>query len=111
MHEVKATVPPERSDAVARLAHAAGISSIGISEIFIHGPGERRHQVSVETSTPKAKAFIDALLVSPLFSVEDCSLTSRELRAIVSRESIEELTFPRVEPAPDVIEDLWQLTI
>jgi hypothetical protein len=66
--------------------------------------------VSVEVSTPRAKAFIDALLSSPVFNVEDCSITSRELRAIVSDKSLDELTQPMVEPAPNVIEDLWQMS-
>lgn len=44
--------------------------------------------MSVETSTPKARAFVDALLDSASLKGVDYSLTSRELRAIVSGEDI-----------------------
>jgi hypothetical protein len=67
MHEIRVTVPPECTEEAARLAHAAGIERVSIAEIFIHGPGLRRQVLSVETSTPKARAFVDALLNSPAF--------------------------------------------
>jgi hypothetical protein len=110
VHEVRATVPAERSAAVARIAVETGIPSASVYEIFVHGPDRPKHVVSVETSTPKAKAFIDALLASPIFDIDECSITSRELRAIISHESLADLTQPMVEPAPDVIEDLWQMS-
>ena len=52
----------------ARLARAAGIDSVSIAEVFIHGPGLIRQMVSADTSTTKARAFVDALLNSPVFS-------------------------------------------
>jgi hypothetical protein len=110
MHEVRATVPVERSQAIARIAMDAGIPSVSVYEIFVHGPERRRHVVSVEVSTPKAKAFIDALLDSPVFDIEECSITSRELRAIIGPDSLADVTQPMVEPAPDVLEDLWQMS-
>jgi uncharacterized membrane protein len=66
--------------------------------------------VSVEVATPKAKAYIDALLSSALFDVSECTLTSRELRAIAGNQPLAEVTRPMIEPAPDVIEDLWQMS-
>ncbi len=110
MHEVRATVPADRSTAIARIALDTGIPAVSIYEVFVHGPDRRKNVVSVETSTPKAKAFIDALLASPLFDTENCSISSRELRAIVSHQSLADLTPPMVEPAPDVMEDLWQMS-
>lgn len=108
MHEVRATVPVERSAAIARIAIDAGIPNVSVYDIFVHGPEHRKHVVSIECSTPKAKAFIDVLLVSPVFDIEECSLSSRELRALISDDSLAEITQPMVEPAPDVIEQLWQ---
>jgi hypothetical protein len=66
--------------------------------------------VSVETSRPKARAFVEAFLNSPLLTCADYSLTSREARAIVDSSDLGELTRPMSEPFPDVIQDLWQLT-
>ncbi|HTA42472.1 MAG TPA: hypothetical protein VK789_08495 [Bryobacteraceae bacterium] len=110
MHEVRATVPVERSAAIARIALETGIPNVNVSEVYVHGPETRRHVVSVEVPTPKARDFIDALLASPCFDGNDCSITSRELRAIVNRQSLAEITQPTVEPAPDVVEDLWQMS-
>lgn len=83
---------------------------MGVYEIFVHGAERRKHVVSVEVSTPKAKAYIDALLSSALFDVSECTLSLRELRAIAGNEPLAEVTQPMIEPAPDVIEDLWQMT-
>lgn len=110
MHEIRATVPPEHAKEAARLAHDVGIERVSIADIFIDGPDERRQVVSVETSTPKARLFIEALLASSALAAADYSLTSRELRAIIDRSDLAELTTPLSEPFPDVIQDLWQLS-
>ncbi len=110
MHEIRATVPPDCVPEVARLAHAAGIDRVSVSEVFVHGPGVQRRLLSAETSTPKARAFVDALLRSPALATADLTVSSREVRAIVSHEPASSLTCPMSEPFPDVIQDLWQLS-
>jgi uncharacterized membrane protein len=110
MHEIRATLPPEHVAEAARLALAAGIERVTVTDVYVHGPDARRQIVSVETSTPKARAFVEAFLGSPVFSTGDYSLTSRELRAIVDGSDLAELTRPMSEPFPDVIQDLWQLS-
>lgn len=82
MHEIRATVPPEHVDTAARLANEAGITNVAVSDLYLHSRKEGRKIVSVETSTPRARAFVDALLASPDLRGVDYSLTSRELRAI-----------------------------
>ena len=86
MHEIRATLPTEYTEEAARLAHGAGIERVSVAEVYIHGPGLRQQVLSVETSTPKAKAFVDALLNSPALSKVDYTLTSREVRSIVNSE-------------------------
>lgn len=110
MHEIRASVPAERSSQVAQLAHDAGIPHVSIFDVDVSGREGPRQVVSVESSTPRAKAFLDALLDSPLFDPQLCSVTSRELRAIVSSEDVGELTQPMREPAADVLDDLWQMS-
>jgi len=100
MHEVRATVPVERSAAVAQIAIDVGIPHVSVYEIFVHGAERRKHVVSVEVSTPKAKAYIDALLSSALFDASECTLSSRALRAIAGNEPFAEITQPMIEPAP-----------
>jgi len=107
MNEIRATIPPDCVSEAAQLAHAAGISRVTVSEVFVHGPQADRRIVSVETSTPKARAFVDAFLSSPILSQSDCTLTSREVRAIIDDEPLASLTRPMSEPFTDVIQDLW----
>lgn len=110
MHEVRATVPVDRSAAVARVALDVGIDNVSVYEIFVHGPETRRHVVSVEVPTPQARDFVNALFASSCLDGADCSLSLRELRAIVNRRPLSEMTQPMVEPGPDVIEDLWLMS-
>jgi hypothetical protein len=110
MHEIRATIPPECVPEAVRLARVAGIARVSVAEVFVHGPDAERRLLSVETSTPQARAFVEAFLTSTLLSRADCTLTSREVRAIVSDESVASLTRPMSEPFTDVIQDLWQLS-
>jgi hypothetical protein len=109
MHEIRATIPADCVPEAARLAHSAGIARVVVSEVFVHGPDQERRVLSVETSTPKARAFVEAFLDSPTLPQADCSLTSREVRAIVDDQPLADLTVPMSEPFSDVIQDLWQL--
>lgn len=110
MHEIRATLPPEHVREAVKLAREAGIDRVTVAEVYVHGPDARRQAVSVETSTPKARAYVEAILGSAGLRGADYSLTSRELRAIVSQDDLPELTRPMSEPFPDVIQDLWQLS-
>jgi hypothetical protein len=110
MHEIKATLPPEHIETATRLAREAGIDRVAISDVYLPGPDAKWQVLSVETSTPKACAFVEAFLGSADLRRADYSLTSRELRAIVNRDDISSLTRPMSEPFPDVIQDLWQLS-
>jgi hypothetical protein len=110
MHEIRATLPPEQVAAATRLARAVGVQRVSVADVYVHGPDQRRQVISVETSTPQARAFVEALLDSPDIRRTDCSITSRELRAIVNGDDLSALTKPMSEPFPDVIQDLWQLS-
>jgi hypothetical protein len=110
MHEIRATLPPEHVEKATRLALEAGIDRVAVSEVYLPGLDAKRQVVSLETSTPKARAFVEAFLSSADLRGADYSLSSRELRAIVSGEDISSLTRPMSEPFPDVIQDLWQLS-
>ena len=110
MHEVRVTVPEGKSRDVARIALEVGIKQASIYRVYVHGPNREMEVVSAETSTPRAKLFIDALLATTWLNLAECSISARELRAILSSEPISEITYPRVEPAVDVVADLWQLS-
>src|SRR3954447_24977972 len=109
MHEVRITAPVQASDRLVGLALEVGISQATVYDVFVHGANERKHVISVETSTPQAKAFLDAVFGADWFDTKEYSITTRELRAILSAERMSDLTRPMIEPALDVLEDLWQL--
>ena len=68
MHEIRATLPPEHVEKATRLAREAGIDRVAVSEIYVHGPDARRQVVSVETSTPNARAFVSPSWAAPTFT-------------------------------------------
>jgi hypothetical protein len=86
MHKIRATLPPEHVEKATRLAGEAGIDRVAVSEVYLPGPHAKWQVLSVETSTPKARAFVEAFLGSADLRGADYSLTSRELRAIVNHE-------------------------
>jgi len=110
MHEVRVTVPQGKSQDVARIALDVGIKQASIYRVYVHGPNREMEVVSAETSTPRAKLFIDALLSTSWLNLAECSISARELRAVLSSDSQSEITYPTVEPAVDVLADLWQLS-
>lgn len=109
MHEIRVTVPEGRAKDVAELALRAGVSQVSIYPVFAHGPNRTKEIVSAETSTPLAKKFADSVLTSPWFDSAEWSVSSRELRAVVTQAHPREITRPMLEPPINVFEDLWQL--
>lgn len=110
MHEIRVTVPSDYLATAIQLAHDAGIHELTITDVHTDIQGTHRQILSAEISTPKARKFTDAVLSSNALSSTAYTLTSREVRAIVSGEAPKSLTRPMSEPFPDVIQDLWQLS-
>jgi len=47
---------------VAAIALSVGIEEASVVRLYVHGPNLPAEQVSVEVSTPKGKAFVDAVM-------------------------------------------------
>lgn len=109
MHEIRVTVPEGRAKDVAELALQAGIKQATVYKVFAYGPNRTKEIVSAETSTPYGKKFADSVLTSPWFDSRECSISTRELRALVTDAHPREITRPMIEPPINVFEDLWQL--
>lgn len=113
MRLVKVSAPEGRGEDVARAAFSAGIETVSIHQtksLTSDGKVETKDSVDVQTSTPKGKRFVDALLAADFYNPQDFSIAVRQPRAIISKESVRELTTPLVEPATDILEELWQFT-
>jgi hypothetical protein len=111
---VKVTVPEGQGAAVARLAHGVGIEGVGVYQRFEHrarGPDVRRDVVDIETSTPAARAFVDALMAAPFYDPREYAVSVRAAWTVVSpHEGPAKVTRPFIMPALDVYEALWQVS-
>ena len=113
MRLVKITGPNNTGPAVAKIAFSVGIKEVSVQKAESHkasGEIETKDAVDIQTSTPKAKHFIDALLQADFYNQKEYSIAVRQPRSIISGESLRELTRPLVEPATDIFEELWQFS-
>ena len=113
MRLVKITGPNNTGPAVAKIAFSVGIKEVSVQKAESHkasGEIETKDAVDIQTSTPKAKHFIDALLQADFYNQKEYSIAVRQPRSIISGESLRELTRPIVEPATDIFEELWQFS-
>lgn len=111
MRLVKVSAPAGAASQIADLAFSAGIEKVSTYQtesLSSDGKQKTKDTVDIETATPKAKRFLDALLEADFYNAEDFSIAVRMPRAIISGESIRELTQPIFEPVTDVAEELWQ---
>lgn len=113
MRLVRVKAPEGKGEDVARLAFEAGLEQVTIHQqrtLKSDGGQETKDVVDVETATPTAKAFVDAVMAAPFFDAKDYSIAIRQPRSVVSREGPRKLTWPLVEPSVDVFEELWQFS-
>ena len=105
--------PEGRGDDVAGVAFSVEIDKVSHRQVESHhssGKVERKDVVDIETSTPKGKRFIDALLASDFYNRDDFTISIRQPRSILSPTPFHELTKPFVEPATDILEEVWQFS-
>src|SRR5688572_10358336 len=113
MRLIKVNAPQGKGAAVAQIAFSSEIEKVSFYQtesLQSDGRVETKDTVDIETSTPKGKSFIDALLQSDFYNSENYSIAVRQPRAIISGDSIRELTKPLSEPATDIFEELWQFS-
>ena len=113
MRAIKILVPKELSAEVLDLVFDHGVAGAVMHPVeHFDGSDKSREKVviDVETSTPTAKAVTGALISAPFFDRADCSVSTRQPRAIISNEKIADLTVPWVEPAADICQELWQFS-
>jgi hypothetical protein len=105
--------PAGKAEEIAQLAFGVGISHVSVMQEVVHqadGGRETKESVNADTSTPQAKAFIDAVMSAPFFDPQKYSINVREPRTIVGRVRPARLTWPIVLPTIDLFEELWQFS-
>ena len=113
MRLVKVSAPGGKGDEIAKLAFSVGIPTVSkrqVENLSTDGKSEVNDVIDIETSTPKAKRFIDALLAADFYRPEEFNFNLRQPRSIVSQTGIGELTKPLVEPSSDLFEEFWQFS-
>ncbi len=113
MRLVMVNAPEGRGRDIAEIAFAAGISRVSHRQVVSHeadGKTQTKDVVDVETSTPKAKRYIDGILAADFYTPEDIAIAVRQPRSVINKDDLRDLTRPLVEPATDIFEELWQFT-
>jgi hypothetical protein len=113
MRLVKINAPQGRGADIAQIAFSVGINTASVFQVESHrsdGEPEIKDSVDIETSTPKAKRFVDELLAADFYNRQDYTINIRQPRSVLSKESLRELTRPLTVPASDIYEELWQFS-
>jgi hypothetical protein len=113
MRLIKIDAPAGKGDEVAKIAFSVEIEKVSRRQIETHysdGRVEKKDVVDIETSTPQGKRFIDALLAADFYNRDDFSINIRQPRTIVSKTDLRDVTRPFVEPASDILEELFQFS-
>ena len=113
MRSVQINTPRDRAEPIAKIAYECGISVVNVSDVTAwKKDGEREEKVTItfETSTPKAKRFVDGLLLSDVYDREIMWFDVRERRAIITTDRISDVTYPWVIPGTDILQDLYQFS-
>ena len=113
MRLIKIAAPEGRGEDVAKKAFSAGIEKVSRWQLKSQQSGgkiETIDIVDIEASTPKAKRFIDALLAADFYRRDEFTISIRQPRSIISKTNLRELTEPFVEPASDILEELFQFS-
>src|SRR5215204_4925869 len=113
MRQITLTAPEGESGRISEIAFACGISQVSLSVrrvIKADGQVTTKDCIELAVSTPQGKAFLERLMSQPFFSHAEYSIAIRQPRSLFSKESVQQLTLPLVEPSIDVFEELWQFS-
>jgi hypothetical protein len=111
MRIITVRAPAGHGDAVIDLAFANGIAEVSLHHAEVKRPQQTPAQqdvIDIETSTPHAKHFIEALMVAPFFDPTEYALAIRHPRSLIGQEPPKRETYPVVMPTLDVFEELWK---
>src|SRR3954468_4971311 len=98
MRLVKVSVPAGQGAQVAQLGLAIGVDSVSVHQVTAPGTNERHDVVDMQTATPVAYRFLDALISAPFYDPSTFTVNVREPRTIIHDGSIARLTWPMPVP-------------
>lgn len=114
MRVVKIIAPKGNGQTIASLAFESNISKVSLMEAkVLHKVNGQTLQdvIEFESTTNKAKEFIEALMEADIYNPETYSFTTRHPESIFADEPPEKETDPIIRPTTDVYEELWQFCL
>jgi hypothetical protein len=108
MREIKARVPPGMGEIVANLALEQGASSAIYHTVVDAGQKQNKEEVRIKTSSPTARRIVNAVLAAPFYDPAKITLSSHDIRSLLSKDDIVFLTRPFCIPLSDIYQDFWQ---
>ncbi|MBD0287250.1 MAG: hypothetical protein ICV79_17755 [Flavisolibacter sp.] len=113
MRLITIRTPEGESGGVADLAFSRGIKEVAVSSAKVFNATEQtvtKDVVEIETATPVAKKFIEALMAAPFYNPKTYSFTIRHPESLFATSPPKEEVHPVVRPTTDVYEELYQFT-
>ena len=96
--------------AIAFQADIAQVSRYESTSLKANNTSVVQDVIELESATPKAKQFIETLMVAPFYDPATFNFTVRHPESIFASEPPEEETYPIIRPTTDVYQDLWQFS-
>ncbi|WP_276496924.1 hypothetical protein [Pontibacter litorisediminis] len=114
MRLITVKAPEGQGKSIAEVAFSSGASQVSLRQerrlSAAREETELLDVVEVETATPKAKHFIESLMVATFYDPASYAFSIRHPESIFASEPPKEETHPIVRPTTDVYEELWQFT-
>jgi hypothetical protein len=113
MRLIKISAPGGQGEKVIQLAFSAGIKEASLyqADLFDSDGGRTTKDIiDVQTSTQKAKDFVESVLEADFYDRETISISTRQPQSIVGRDDLKRLTRPLIIPGTDILEELWQFS-
>jgi hypothetical protein len=108
MREIKVRLPEGQGEAMARLAMDCGADTAIYHSVYDVGRKATVEELRVKTSTPIARKIINALQNAPFYDPSRVTVSSHEIRSLLSSQDILKITQPFSIPASDIYQEFWQ---
>jgi hypothetical protein len=113
MRLIKISAPKGHGKHIIDLAFNLDIATASMLQVESHsieGQIQVKDVIDIQTSTSKARTFVDELLRADFYDQKEYSISTRKPASILSSQDVGKLTKPLVVPASDLFEELWQFS-
>lgn len=113
MRLIKISAPVGQGERIMQLAFSVGIKEASFSgaDLFDSDGGRTiKDVIDLQTSTQKAKDFVESLLEADFYDRDTISISTRQPQSIVGGDHLKPLTRPLIIPGVDILEELWQFS-